>query len=291
VNIPASPGITRTAAHQLSFEPTGRFLAASNVDQVAIVDLHSHRVSAVQRLAGTFAKFDAAGSSLIATNTKGLSRFPVRHEQVGETWKTTIDPAQPLLPASPGLLSLSADGNVVAIADRFTKPQVLVHNFAENVTHALQPYHRAARWLSVSADGQLLATSTWHGHDVHIWDIQAAKLVKKLPAQSARVMFRPDGQQLVVNESAQFTVWRVTDWTPLHPPVVKSVAAVPGPIAYSPDSRWLAILDAPSKIRLLDSSSLAELATFKLDSEHFIEEWPKSLTKTPASIWMCTTKR
>jgi WD40 repeat protein len=76
---------------------------------------------------------------------------------------------------------------------------------------------------------------------------------------------------LVVNEAGHFTVWSVADWTPLHPRTEKSVAAVPGPITYSPDSRWLAILDTPSKIRVLDAATLGELATLKLESRRFVD--------------------
>jgi WD40 repeat protein len=182
-----------------------------------------------------------------------------------------ISSAQRLAAASPGYSAASKDGEIVALVDRTVRPKIVVHNARTNTTHTLQPHHAGARWLSVSPDGRLLATSTWHGVDVKIWDTATGQLLKTLPADRARVLFSPDGQQLVVNEFGHLTVWRVSDWQPLHPRAEKSVSAVPGPIAYSPDSRWLAILDTPCRIRLLDAATHAELATFKLDSERFID--------------------
>ncbi len=271
VHIPQAPQSTNTTAQQLSFESTGRFLAVSNNEQLVIFDLATNQATAVERMPGGWAGFDPGGKWLIATSNDGLYRFRVRREESGSQVEITIDNGQRLAAASPGYSAASRDGETVAVVDRVYRPKIVVHNASVNTTHTLLPYHSGARWLSVSPEGRWLATGPWHGRDVKIWDTRTGELRKTLPSGNARVHFSPDGEQLVVNESGHFTVWRVADWKPQHPRTEKSVAAVPGPIAYSPDGRWLAILDTPCEIRMLDAATLAEVATFKLDSEQFID--------------------
>lgn len=165
---------------------------------------------------------------------------------------------------------MSDDGNTIAAVDRFDHPKILVHDLPEESTRTVRP-HRNARWLSISPDGRLLATGAWHGRDVKIWNAETGELQTTLPSGNARVRFGPTGEQLVVDEGSHVTVYRVSDWKRLVPKTAKSITAVPGPIAFSPDGRWLAVLDSPRVVRLLDAATWDELAMFKLPSEEFID--------------------
>jgi WD40 repeat protein len=122
----------------------------------------------------------------------------------------------------------------------------------------------------MSSDGRLLATGSWHGRDVKIWNAQTGELETTLPTGNARVQFGPAGNKLAVDQGGCFTVWRVSDWKPLLPRTAKSSATVPGPIAFSPDGRMLAILDSPRIVRLLDAETFEELASLQLAGNAFI---------------------
>ncbi|HUG90916.1 MAG TPA: WD40 repeat domain-containing protein, partial [Planctomycetaceae bacterium] len=270
LDVPLLSGST-TFTRSLSVEPKGRLLAVSNNEQLVIFDLATGRAIASRKTAGGHVAFTSDGRWLLAAATSGLDRFPVRWKETDSAIDIAIGPGRRLASTSRGYLSASRDSNTIAVVDRFDRPKIVVHNVPDESTRTLRPHHTGARWLSISPDGRLLATGAWHGRDVKIWNVKTGELQTTLPASNARVCFGPAGNELVVDEGSHFTVWRVSDWKQLLPRTVKSTAAVPGPIAFSPDGRWLALRDSPRQVRLLDAATFDELASFKLTSEEFID--------------------
>lgn len=254
---------------RLSVEPAGRLLTISNGEQVVIVDLFTGQVVASQPMAG-YAQFSPDGKWLMVVLRTGLHRFPVRYDPADDQIDIEIGPGEQLVTASAGRMAASQDGATIALIDRYYRPKIVLHDVPQNSTRILKPHHTAACWLSLSPDGQWLATGAWHGRDVKIWDAAKGELHTTLPAGNAQVCFSPTGKQLVVDEGSHYSAWRVSNWEAELPRTAKSFGSVPGPIAFSPDGSLLAILDSPRHVRLLDAATFKELASFKLTSEQFI---------------------
>ena len=121
----------------------------------------------------------------------------------------------------------------------------------------------------MSADGNWAATGTWDGtgnERVCVWDAHTGLRVSSLPVpRDANVAFSPDGHWLVTASSAEFRFWEVGSWKPGYRLSVDTERF--GLIAFSPDSRMVALSTGRSGVRLLDVAAMTELATLEDDGD------------------------
>lgn len=121
--------------------------------------------------------------------------------------------------------------------------------------------------LALAPDRDVLISSGWDG-TVRFWDLEPkgpgwGEEILKLPhgSQPYAVAPSPDGRYLAVGGSAVLTLWRSGEegWTP--------AASMPGAdgryLAFSPDSRTLAVGGRGGAIRLLAAPSLEEKASLR----------------------------
>src|SRR5207247_3375699 len=74
--------------------------------------------------------------------------------------------------------------------------------------------HANVSYAAFSPDGRYVATGTWRGTGVRVWDADTGRQVATLPArESAGVGFTPDGSRLLVLESeGAYRIHRVPGW-------------------------------------------------------------------------------
>jgi WD40 repeat protein len=112
----------------------------------------------------------------------------------------------------------------------------------------------------ISADGRWLATATWKGNDVNVWEVATGKRAWRLACDSAFIAFSPDSRWLAVARfpARECRFWRVGTWQP--GPTVLLSASFFGAMAFARTTGAFAIDDG-GRVRLVDPDSGREIAT------------------------------
>jgi WD40 repeat protein len=137
---------------------------------------------------------------------------------------------------------------------------------ATGAPYAKLPHPEVVHGLAFGPDGSWLVTACMADHRLRIWDVVTARLRKEisLPAGSLRsVTVRPDGRRLAA--SAYVEADKVHHLHVFDVESGKRLFSTTGSVrAYSPDGRWLAVVNAAEDILiLLDAETHATVAQFR----------------------------
>lgn len=150
--------------------------------------------------------------------------------------------------------AISLDGRKLAVVDH-DKGALTVLDLERGDRRVLDGWHPQADYVALSPTGEWAATGSWKKGKVFIWNTISAKQVHCLDmAPRTRVVFSPDGQWLGTS-SSDYRLWRVGTWEP-------DGKALPGHsnpdfnfMAFSPDARLMALVDAGRRIQLVETST------------------------------------
>jgi hypothetical protein len=244
----------------VDFSPDGRLLASSESDGVRLWDTSTGTPIAHMPVGwvGTL-QFSPDGSCLLTQVLTGANTWPLRKTSDGTDGGLRIGPPQ-FLGTMRGLSLSTRDrtGRYMTLTD-FARSQAVLLDPAKLAEVARLGPHRGLSHCSISPDGRWLATATWKGKDVKMWEVATGRLVWQLPCDSAVVTFSPDGRWLAVIEfpKPECRLWRVGSWQPGPTIRVSSGFTV---TAFSRDGRLLAI-DNGGGVRLFDPETGGEVAT------------------------------
>jgi WD40 repeat protein len=230
-----------------------------------------------------FAAFDPDGQSLLLAGAEGLLRYrllrlpdgtvrvfhPVSFGEdpgVGDevtrglekylTGRPKIPPRPPVPVASAGL---SADGARAVIAPT-GGAQASVLDRAKPQAAVLLKGQPNVNLAAITPDGKLLATGTWGGKGVRVWEADTGKRITDLPAPgSANVAFSPDGRSLATSTAETIQLWDTQTWQPRFT-VHRETAELPARLVFSPDASVLAVTRTRTETSLLDPKSGGEVA-------------------------------
>jgi WD40 repeat protein len=250
----------------LAFAPGGRLLATTGGDGVCLWDTRTGRVAARLEVGpARDVAFDPAGRYLVAASDRGVRVWPVRRrdDPTGERW--TIGPPLPtplLYCTRPFQLDVSRDGEAAVVVDRFNQ----VIEFGPTKPLRLPVHlrgHANVSFAAISPDGRWVATGTWRGTEVRVWEADTGRPVTTLPArESAGVTFTPDGGRLLVLESeGVYRTYGVPGWEPGaagHDPEAGFTRGLRA--AVHPDGRLMAQAFDRVNLRLVDLDSREEVA-------------------------------
>ena len=108
-------------------------------------------------------------------------------------------------------MSVSEDGNTLAVAVTGTHSIFLVHLPTQTVRHTLTGHLDVINTLALSPDGNTLASSSQDG-TIKLWEVNTGKLLHTLVGGGA-ISFSPDGNFFVgVHQNQNIQVWRSQDW-------------------------------------------------------------------------------
>jgi len=152
-------------------------------------------------------RFLRDASALLTSGSAGLLRWPIRQSSSTEEW--IFGPPQPL-----GIrgerFSVDDRAQVIAIGHGH---HAAVYQLEGNRSLAARFPHSNLSRLQLSSSGRWLVTVTWHGRNVRVWDVQAAKLQREFPSESARACFSPDERWLVIGTGASYSVFDAETWS------------------------------------------------------------------------------
>jgi serine/threonine protein kinase/WD40 repeat protein len=201
----------------VAFAPGGRLLATSFGDGVCLWDARAGRL--LHRLDTGPTKdvlIDPRGRWLLTAGDRGVLQFPLTRpaDAAAERWQVGLP--RTVLPAGHGQpfqLHCDRDGDRFLVVDRGS--QVLIYRADDPAAAPIRLRgHANVSYAALSPDGRLVATGTWRGAGVRVWDATTGQVVTALSArESAGIAFTPDGTRLLVLESeGDYRCYRVNDW-------------------------------------------------------------------------------
>jgi WD40 repeat protein len=116
------------------------------------------------------------------------------------------------------------------------------------------------RISAISSDDRFAAIAGWNLGGVSIWDVAHGKRLVELAAGKYGVAkFSPDGKWLATSPNG-VQIWHTSDWTLAHELHAQGTTPNGLGIAFSNDSRLLAIGEPNGEVRLVDPRSGRDLA-------------------------------
>jgi hypothetical protein len=161
------------------------------------------------------------------------------------------------VPGSTYRIAISGDASVLAAGQGWGALVLHANHPAQPVR--LSP-HEDCRFVAVSPDGRWVATGSFPGTLVKVWEAQTGKLVTTLPIDGyTDVFFSPDSKWLAT-DAARVRLWAVGSWQ--EGPSFEGTQP-----AFSPDGMLLALETGHGMIRLLDPADGREYARLE-DPNH-----------------------
>ena len=252
--------------HRASVSPDNRILAVSRERGLELWDLATCQRILVWPGGRCMAEFDVAGDLVLACKA-GIFHWP-RTDADAARGKSSANsdlsrvvrfgpPHKRHGPVDPTSLSAGRIGQAMAFIE--ADGWAAAHGDAwQNKTH-LEPEHDARR-AAVSNDGRHVVLGNWEDGGASVFelpggqrllDLKMGKHVDpQISADDRWLATSPDGVRL----------WRVADWTLTHELHAKGTYPAGLGIAFSPDSRVLAVGQTDGIVRLVDPESGADWA-------------------------------
>ncbi len=288
------PPMVKAQVIRPQISPDGRLLACGRREAkfgIAVYDLEAERyLPAVPVPGGESALFSADGRWLITGGRYGLHRWPIERagvenaasqekekdsqEAEKDAHGKAVDvdfrfgPPETLEQVqgdSSRWVSQSADGKTLAIIGQRDRAEVIVLSIDGRVRRQaiLSPHFNVNR-ISLRPDGLRLASGTWQGTDVKVWNALSGQLELTIPLRdNAFVEFSPDGRWLAVMTPTDCLLYDAVTLE-LNRRIKKPArAGYHGIAAFRNDGKVLAISYGRNSVRLIDPSTGVDFATLE----------------------------
>ncbi len=268
------PGQTAAGGiYNVSFSGDNRLMAVSSPVGARLYDVASGRLKdTVSNLVATNVAFVGSVGSTAPTQddllVSGVGVPLQRWRKVGDRWEqferqyAVADPVRPSSLNGNGFLSVSHDGQTVARCQYSDEAIV----WRESSQFARLGPHPGMNRIAISPDGKTCVTGTHNGADLFLWDTATGERLRNVwpDVSSASAVFSPDGRWLLASAGREFRLFATTDWKTVWQHAREDGSDAPAPIAFSPDSRQLAIAHNQSTLRLYSTSDFRLFAEFAL---------------------------
>ena len=242
-----------------AISPDGRLLALTSFYGVHLWDLTTGQdVALVPSGPARAAAFAPAGDAIYVYGPWGLYRWPMS-ETTGVPNRLCLGPPKRLLQTFGESVFLSADGRLLAAAINKEGGKVLRLDQPGQDIPVFR--HPDTLPIALSPDGRWIAAGTKHGKGVKVWEVADRSRVHDLCEGQTEhtVGFSPDSHWFVAGAIGEYRFWRTDTWQE-GMRVAADCGTVPGPIAFSPDSRMAALETAHARISLIDPETCKEFA-------------------------------
>jgi WD40 repeat protein len=210
--------------------------------------------------------YDPADKHLITISHSGAHLWPLASSRENGGVRLRIGPPEPLAEAeitNGGDVALSRDGRTFVVCSE--KGRALILDVPTRKVMARLTGQEHLAFVSVSPDGRWVASSTWHGLEIVVWDAKTGKRVKAwqhFRGLIGKVTFAMEGKWLITTIGPDYQLTETENWQPRR--IIPKESSFVGPVAFSDDGRILAIADTPHEVKLLDVDTGREYATLSL---------------------------
>lgn len=267
------------------FSADGRWIAAGSWDGLFIWDAASNWVVARGPAPNVRSVlFRSMGNEIITTGTGGVRRWP---------WNVTTNSDGQIEGhlGQPVLVPLPDGAQPIKAVLNHDETRLLVgannecgYLFAldKNTPPVVLRGQAGLDTIAFSPDGTRIASGTWLGKSVWIWDAVTGKPLRQIPSLDADVGYTQDGQWLIISQAAGHSFWHTSSNTVLKSFPREAGEQNTGRLAFLPDGRTVAWNHAFNQAQLVDTDSLRVLANFSLPGDQKIE-W---LRASPDGRWL-----
>lgn len=246
-----------------SFSHDDRLLATASHEGLRLWDVADQReVCFVPLSQLASAAFTSSDQGLLMADQRGISLWPLTRIDEPNLMRLQLK-ATPvnLSTTAPSICAASRDGKLVALADGH-QVEVFEVDSERRFTRLFTGSHQNSASICVSPDGCWVASGTWKGTGVKVWNVEARALERELPVEgNANIAFSPDGTLLGTSTGYDYRLWSVRDWQPGDRVTREQGGDVPGVVCFSPDSRtWAVLAGRTGTLRLLSTRGQRVLA-------------------------------
>jgi serine/threonine protein kinase/WD40 repeat protein len=248
----------RESSHHAGFSPDGRWLLGSGDRGVWLWDLAAEGPAVLLPVGRTNdARFHPRRDELFTSGDAGLYRWQAR----AQDGVLRIGPkARCLMDRGVEQISMAPQGHHLTVAENGNHGGGRVFDLENPGGKVLALPHGNTTSTATSPDEQWIATGTWNGLGVKLWEARTGKehrhLVPDEPVST--VTFSPDSRWLVIGTASGIDSWDVVSGR--H---VRAIGRAPGYVvgaAFSPDGTLLAFPCAPFEVQLIDPATWRPVA-------------------------------
>ncbi len=244
-----------------AFSKDGRRLLSTHERSYRLWDVPSGRELGAVLDDGTrkLAAFSRDGNALLIEAGGSVVARPLEDGLTGEAGSFQAGQTIAAVPAG-RQWSISADGKKLAFELEGAIHVIDLPAGREQVS--FKPRDGAGS-SALNSDGTLAAVWTLESSSVEVWDVTRATAIASLPSHGgSRAAFSLDNRWVAVGDWKEYGVCRLGDWTRVYT-IHREVGGYDGIMAFSPDSRMLAVALTRHNVRLLEAATGQELATLE----------------------------
>jgi hypothetical protein len=253
----------QAVAHSLDISPDGRLLAISRRKGLEVWDLVSERHWLEPGIQNGLIKFTQDGD-LIVSCKSGITRWPRKVESTTSDAASglviTYGPPQQLTgPSDDFVFAIDPPGRTLAVEPPWNGGRVIHADKPDEVVRLR--ILRSPRRMAISSDGQWVAVAHAFSSGATVFSAMTGQRVANLSmAGDGLPLFSSDNCWLATS-SEGVQVWRVSDWQLATELPTQRKTWSAQEIAFSPDSRVLAVGQPSGVIRLVDPATGQDWAT------------------------------
>ena len=204
------------------------------------------------------------GNCLFTSGSTGLLRWPVAAWPAGRLEIGPPTPVAAVATRPTGRIRMGNDGRTLAVVVDEEFGRVVLLDLSDSSRSVRIAGHRNLERLDLSSDGRWVATGTWRGKGVKVWDAHRGTLVSDLPVSvGAEVRFSPDSRWLLTGTGDEYVLWETSHWSPVWRRPRKLGGGLPGVAAFRGDGSILALARTRSLVQLVDVATGRELAALE----------------------------
>jgi serine/threonine protein kinase/WD40 repeat protein len=259
------------------FSLDGRLLAVSMDEGTRLWDLCSGRELVALPAGTNYVSFehtavrergpvtpDSPPWGLLTGGRDGLLRWPVTSDDP-DGKRLRLGPPRQLSPLRRAWFGRGQDGCTRLAVTEVGGPNKILDPETGTVRRELG-IHPEGEVQALSGDGRWAASCGWHSDRVRLWNARTVQMVYEWAlGKQTLVFFSPDSRTLIIARGDAFSFWDV-ETLRLIRRLRRGVAQFPGWVAFSPDSRLMALEIAPAVIHLKEAATGRTVA--KLEDPH-----------------------
>jgi serine/threonine protein kinase/WD40 repeat protein len=280
----------------ISFSPDGRIFACAGAQGFELRDVGANKRLFAREIGPCSVRFDGEGRLIVACRS-GIYRFvrsvdtlPESGDDSGAISTTPTSRtivrfgAVERLVTSLAPMTLSANNGGQTLLFEDASEWFLLHVDNELTKVGVKP-QGDPRKSAVSDDGRFAAIARWEQGGAEVWDAKSgAKLTDLAVGRHGVLHFSPDSKLLAATPDG-VTLWRTADWKCVRNLNARGTTPTGLGIAFSPDSRVLAVGQVNGMLSLFDTNTGEELARLT----HRDQSVASLIVFSPDQRWLLTS--